>query len=152
MESRLSRSQALQRRIHCEGDLLCQSRSISHYSFDSFIIDLINIRCFLSHAAELNGHLKLNCYAQIFAINDTFLDKSVKMFPFLASPWCLAGTAAMERVVVGWFSQMTISLHTLSCYGIIVFSKDLSTLFTPTWARFCLVIGTGHQRQAQRLR
>ena len=58
----------------------------------------------------------------------------------------------MERVVVGGFSQITISLHTLSCYGIIVFSKDLSTLFTPTWARFCLVIGAGHQRQAQRLR
>ena len=77
MESRLSRSQALQRRIHCEGDLLCQSRSISPYSFDSFIIDLINIRGFLSHAAELNGHLKLNCYAQVFAINNTFLDKSL---------------------------------------------------------------------------
>ena len=79
MESRLSRSQALQRRIHCEGDLLCQSRSISPYSFDSFIIDLINIRGFVSHAAELNGHLKLNCYAQVFAINNTFLDKSLKI-------------------------------------------------------------------------
>ena len=79
MESRLSRSQALQRRIHCEGDLLCQSKSISPYSFDSFIIDLLNIRCVLSHAAELTGHLKLNCYAQIFAINDTILYKSVKI-------------------------------------------------------------------------
>ena len=69
----------MQRRIHCEGDLLCQSKSISPYSFDSFIIDLINIRGFVSHAAELNGHLKLNCYAQIFAINNTFFDKSVKL-------------------------------------------------------------------------
>ena len=79
MESRLSRSQALQRRIHCEGDLLCQFRSISPYSFVSFIIDLINIRGFLSHAAELNGHFKFNSYLQILAIHYILFDKSMKI-------------------------------------------------------------------------
>ena len=78
-ESLLSRSQARQGRIHTGGVVLRESGIITPSSFDNFTIDLVNIRGFVSHAAELVGHLKFNGSPQLLALNETFLDRSLKV-------------------------------------------------------------------------
>ena len=61
--------------------VLRESKIIAPSSFDNFTIDLVDIRGFVSHAAELVGHLKLNGPPHLLALNDTSLDKSLKVVP-----------------------------------------------------------------------